>query len=118
MEDKIKELLQKEGSLMGNEIAITMGKRKVKDIQKVLDKLLKNGIIKKSKIQNRLQWSLADELNTDIELNKMNGDGIKIYTDDVNIHENNKQTQKNFNCISIYDSTSLYHRHPFSWTTN
>ena len=41
MDDKIKKMLQMEGPLTSKDITLRMGKRKVKDIQKILNKLLK-----------------------------------------------------------------------------
>ena len=70
MEDKIKELLRN-GPLLSQEIATQLGKSRVKDIQKSLNKLLKAEIIHKNKIANRVQWSLADII---IDTNNTNGD--------------------------------------------
>lgn len=63
MEDKIKEILRN-GPLLSQEIATQLGKHRVKDIQKYLNKLLKADTIQKNKIANRVQWSLAD-INVD-----------------------------------------------------
>ena len=61
MENKIIDVLQKEGSLATTEIAIKIGFTKAKDIQKTLNKLLKSDIITKRKVNSNLLWELSNE---------------------------------------------------------
>ena len=63
---------------MTKELALVLGKKKAKEIQNVLNKLLKREIIKKTKVNNKLQWSL-------VEINECNDESIIIneLTDEV-----------------------------------
>lgn len=66
MEDQIKEML-KQGILTSQDIAFKLGKRKVKDIQNLLNKLLNQKMIKKDKIGSQNQWSLVhDEVAVEV----------------------------------------------------
>ena len=50
----------KQGILTNQDIAFKLGKRKVKDVQKPLNKLLNQKMVKKDKIGNQIQWSLIE----------------------------------------------------------
>ena len=63
-----------------------MGKPKVNDIQKTLNKLLKTGIVTKTRVQNLLTWALA---NTDVS-NTVNDENISTQHDDISTHKNNE----------------------------
>ena len=60
MEDIIIDAVRNERSLTTKEIALKVGKTKAKDVQKTLNKLLKDDTIMKSKANN-LMWSLTIE---------------------------------------------------------
>ena len=64
MQEKILDVLKRNGPLKTIEIALQVGKNKAKDIQKILNKLLKRNIIAKAKVNKRLQWSLVEPDNS------------------------------------------------------
>lgn len=69
MQENILEGLKNYGPLKTGELSLLVGKRKAKDIQNVLNKLLKRNIIMKSKVNTKLQWSLVEHSgNTDEDL--------------------------------------------------
>ena len=69
MQEKILEVLKNYGPLKTGELSLLVGKRKAKDIQHVLNKLLKRNIIMESKVNTKLQWSLVEYSgNTDEDL--------------------------------------------------
>ncbi len=61
MEAEIIKLLINNGVLKSKEIADKMGRKKVKDIQKHLNNMHKNGIITKSKVNNTICWNIVDD---------------------------------------------------------
>ena len=101
MEDKIKDLLQN-GPILNQDIAIKLGKRKTKDIQKCLNKLLKQDIIKKDKKDNRIQWSLV--VHDDVYVNDVTGGNTseknKIVATNHESQRINKETQCEQNLVN------------------
>lgn len=85
MENQIIEMLKQE-ILTSQDIALKLGKRKVKDIQRSLNKLLTQKMIKKDKIGNQFQWSLikADD--------EVKGGDVSV----INIFEESFQEQEKF----------------------
>ena len=105
MEDSIKEVLAN-GPLLSKQIAEKLGKRKVKDIQKHLNNLVKNNIIKKRKSNTCIEYSLVllpsingNVLNND--LNVETTEHVKNKSDD-KVHVTEKSSVEAYNAPS-YD---------------
>ena len=58
MDNKIIDVLRKETSLITKDFAIKIGLKKAKDVSKTLNKLFKDDVLIKKKINNNLLWSL------------------------------------------------------------
>ena len=81
MQETIVEVLMINGPLKTAELALKLGKKRAKDIQKVLNKLLKRNVIMKSKVNSKLLWSLMEHsgnIDLDENLVEENVSGISL----------------------------------------
>ena len=85
MKDKIIDALRNERSLTTKEIALKVGKTKAKDVQRTLNKLLRDDTIMKSKANNNLMWSLTiEQFDSNDELVKSFDDRNKFTQTTIN----------------------------------
>ena len=101
MQEKILEVLKNNGPLKTSEISLQVGKKRAKEVQNALNRLMKRKLITKSKVNTKLQWSLAEDINANGEVPN---DLTKEETEFEELIEGNNDKHKHEEEIILYVS--------------
>ena len=108
MQEKILEVLRRNGPLKTGEISIEVGKKRAKEVQSALNKLVKRNEVTKSKVGTTLFWNVVDNDNDNITVQTQNDIAdINVECEEIEKKREGEKETNNINMTNV-NNESFY----------